>query len=147
MKSWVMKSGCGSYRPTGDKAVTERGAYVTGGQTCGEIWTPMGKFSARLGDKNQEHCTVYNMMRVADFLFRVTGESKYMDYYELNLYNGIMAQAYWKGNFTHGQASEHPDSALLTYFLPLRSGAHRAGPRVPATSSAATARSCRQTRI
>lgn len=108
-----------------DKAVTERGAYVTGGQTCGEIWTPMGKFSARLGDKNQEHCTVYNMMRVADFLFRVTGESKYMDYYELNLYNGIMAQAYWKGNFTHGQASEHPDSALLTYFLPLRSGAHK----------------------
>ena len=108
-----------------DKAVTERGTYVTGGQTCGEIWTPSGRFSARLGDKNQEHCTVYNMMRVADFLFRVTGESKYMDYYELNLYNGIMAQAYWKGNFTHGQTSEHPDNALLTYFLPLRSGAHK----------------------
>ena len=34
-----------------DKAVRERGCYVTGGQTCGEIWTPMEKMSARLGEK------------------------------------------------------------------------------------------------
>ena len=108
-----------------DKAVRERGCYVTGGQTCGEIWTPMEKMSARLGDKNQEHCTVYNMMRLADFLFRVTGKREYADYYEKNLYNGIMAQAYWKGNFTHGQHSDHPDTGLLTYFLPLRSGGHK----------------------
>ncbi|MBE6936526.1 MAG: hypothetical protein E7458_08565 [Ruminococcaceae bacterium] len=106
-------------------AVTDRGSYVTGGQTCGEIWTPFHQQSARLGDKNQEHCTVYNMMRVADFLFRVTGEPEYMDYYELNLYNGIMAQAYWKGNFTHGQTTPYPETGLLTYFLPLRAGARK----------------------
>jgi DUF1680 family protein len=47
-------------------AVTERGYFCTGGQTTGEIWTPPFEFSARLGDKNQEHCTVYNMMRLAD---------------------------------------------------------------------------------
>ena len=38
-----------------DCAVTQRGYFVTGGQTCGEVWTPKKKLSARLGDKNQEH--------------------------------------------------------------------------------------------
>lgn len=107
------------------QAVLERGTYCTGGQTCGEIWTPKFSMSARLGDKNQEHCTVYNMMRLADFLFRVTGEVQYADYYEKNLYNGVMAQAYWQGNFTHGQHSDCPDHGLLTYFLPLRAGARK----------------------
>lgn len=104
------------------QAVTERGTYCTGGQTCGEIWTPKQSMSARLGDKNQEHCTLYNMMRLADFLFRQTGKSLYGDYYERCLYNGIMAQAYWKGSFTHGQHSPDPEKGLLTYFLPLRAG-------------------------
>ena len=39
---------------------------ATGSQTAGEIWTPPFSFSARLSDKNQEHCVVYNMMRLAD---------------------------------------------------------------------------------
>ena len=39
-------------------AVTDRGYYATGGQTSGEIWTAPFKLSARLGDKNQEHCVV-----------------------------------------------------------------------------------------
>lgn len=126
-----------AYEVTGDKkwfdiivaywnmAVTERGTYATGGQTCGEIWSPPNALSARLGDKNQEHCTVYNMMRLAEFLFRHTGEVCYCDYWELNLYNGIMAQAYWKGNASHGLDNNHPDRGLLTYFLPLRSGARK----------------------
>ncbi len=109
-----------------DSAVTQRGEYCTGGQTCGEIWTPKHKMSARLGEKNQEHCTVYNMMRLAEFLLRITGEAKYADYWERNLYNGILAQGYWKGRFTHGHKSEHPDTGLLTYFLPLRAGSKKA---------------------
>lgn len=106
-------------------AVEERGQYATGGQTCGEIWTPKQQLSERLGDKNQEHCTVYNMIRLADALFRWTGDAKYQDYIELSLYNGIFAQGYWEGSFTHGAHSDHPDHALLTYFLPLRGGAHK----------------------
>lgn len=73
-------------------AVTNRGMYATGGQTCGEIWTPMKRLSARLGQKGQEHCTVYNMMRLAGFLFRWTGDPSYADYQERLLYNGLMAQ-------------------------------------------------------
>ena len=107
-------------------AVTDRGSYVTGGQTCGEIWSAPNQLRARLGDKNQEHCTVYNMMRLADFLFRHTQDPVYLDYWEKNLYNGIMAQGYWQGSFTHGRKSEYPAKGLLTYFLPLRGGAQKA---------------------
>ena len=103
--------------------VTERGWYATGGQSCGEIWSPKMELRARLGKKAQEHCTVYNMMRLAAFLFRWTKDARYLDYIERNLVNGIMAQAYWQGHFTHGAHSDHPDRALLTYFLSMNSGA------------------------
>ena len=91
-------------------AVTERGSYCTGSQTSGEIWTPPGEFAPRLGDKNQEHCVPYNMMRLAQYLFRWTGDIEYADYWERNLYNGILAQ-------------QHPDTGMVAYFLPLEAGA------------------------
>lgn len=109
-----------------EASVKKKGCYATGGQTCGEIWSPDQSLAVRLGDKNQEHCTVYNMMRLADFLFRYTGDAAYMDYWEKNLYNGIMAQGYWQGSFTHGRKSEYPTQGLLTYFLPLRAGGQKA---------------------
>ncbi len=106
-------------------AVDERGQFATGGQTCGEIWTPKQELAARLGAKNQEHCTVYNMLRLADALLRWTGEARYADYIELGLFNGIFAQGYWQGSFTHGAHSDYPDTGLLTYFLPLQAGGRK----------------------
>ena len=100
-----------------DFAVTKRGAYATGGQTDGEIWTPMQNLAARLGDKNQEFCTVYNMMRLADFLFRRTGDAKYADYREQNIYNGVMAQTYKRSYRPGGN-----DKGVVAYFLPLMPG-------------------------
>ncbi|HBF99982.1 MAG TPA: hypothetical protein DDW87_00200, partial [Firmicutes bacterium] len=91
-----------------DQAVTKRGFFCTGGQTSGEVWTPPYAFADRLGDKTQEHCTVYNMMRLAEFLLRWTGELEYADYLERNLYNGILAQ-------------QHPETGMVAYFLPLES--------------------------
>ena len=102
-------------------AVTERGFFATGGQTQGEIWTPKMKLKARLGDKNQEHCTVYNMIRLADFLFRHTGDPAYQQYIEYNVYNGVFAQTYWQGDAWHGQ----PGRGLLTYFLPMKAGSRK----------------------
>lgn len=102
-------------------AVTDRGFYATGGQTQGEIWTPMKKLKARLGDKNQEHCTVYNMIRLAEFLFRHTGEPKYMHYIEYNIRNGVMAQTYFHGAPWQGS----PWDGLLTYFLPMKAGSKK----------------------
>lgn len=108
-----------------DCAVTKRGTWVTGGQTCGEIWTPMFSMAERLGDKNQEHCTVYNMRRLADILFRWTKNPEYLDYIEKNTYNGIMAQGYYKGGHTNGQIAEYPEEGLITYFLPFRPGSRK----------------------
>lgn len=94
-------------------AVVERGYYCTGGQTCGEVWTPPHALAARLGSRNQEHCTVYNMMRLADYLLRWSGDVGYADYWERNLYNGILAQ-------------QHPQTGMVAYFLSLRSGCTKA---------------------
>lgn len=91
-------------------AVSRRGAFCTGGQTFGELWTPPKQMAQRIGEKNQEHCTVYNMIRLADFLFRWSGEAHHQDYIERNLYNGILAQ-------------QHPKTGMITYFLPLNPGA------------------------
>jgi hypothetical protein len=93
--------------------VTQRGYYVTGGQTNGEVWSPPNQLSARLGFRTQEHCTVYNMMRLAEYLYRWTGDPTYADYWERNLWNGILAQ-------------QHPDTGMIAYFLPLHSGAVKA---------------------
>ena len=49
------------------------------------------------------------MMRLADYLLRWTGDASYDDYWERNLYNGSLAQ-------------QHPETGMVTYFLPLRSG-------------------------
>ena len=126
--------GCArAYEVTGDRkwmdiveaywkcAVTDRGAFVTGGQTQGEIWTPMKKLKARLGDKNQEHCTVYNMIRLAEFLFRQTKKPEYMHYIEYNVANGILAQTYWQGM----PYQNNPGHGLLTYFLPMKAGSKK----------------------
>lgn len=93
-------------------AVTDRGTFITGGQTNGEIWTPPFEFAARLGEKTQEHCVVYNMVRLADYLLRWSGDPIYADYMERNLYNGTLAQ-------------QHPQTGMITYFLPLRAGGRK----------------------
>jgi DUF1680 family protein len=95
---------------------------ATGGGTTGEIWVPEGRLPHRLGEKNQELCTVYNMMRLAEFFLKYTGEAPYADYWERNLRNGILAQGFWKGSPTHGAKVDHPLTGLVSYFLPLRPG-------------------------
>lgn len=122
--------GCArAYEATGDEkwleivkaywkcAVTDRGCFATGGQTQGEIWTPKMKLKARLGKRNQEHCTVYNMMRLAQFLFLETQDPAFLQYMEYNLYNGIMAQSYYRAVNTE---SNREEKGLLTYFLPMQ---------------------------
>lgn len=109
-----------------DFAYKKRGTSVTGGQTCGEIWTPMNSMVGRLGSKNQEHCTVYNMIRLADIIYTWTGDKDCLDYIEQNLYNGIMSQGYFQGGHANGEDAELPEYGLITYFQPLKAGSHKA---------------------
>ena len=90
-------------------AVADREAFCTGGQNSGEFWIPPKKLGMYIGERTQEFCTVYNMVRLADYLFRFTGEREYLDYIEKNLYNGFLAQ---QNKFT----------GMPAYFLPLKAG-------------------------
>lgn len=93
-------------------AVDDRGMYVTGGQNAGEFWVPPFKQGQFLGSDNQEFCTVYNMVRTADYLFRWSGDKKYSDYIEKCLYNGFLAQ-------------QNANTGMPTYFLPLSAGSKK----------------------
>lgn len=90
-------------------AVTDREAFCTGGQNSGEFWIPPHKLGMFIGERTQEFCTVYNMVRLADYLFRFTGDTAYLDYIEKNLYNGFLAQ---QNKFT----------GMPAYFLPMKPG-------------------------
>lgn len=90
-------------------AVTDRGYYCTGGQGAGEYWTSPNKLGNFLSDSNQEFCTVYNMIRLASYLFKWTNDTTYADYIEKNLYNGLLAQ-------------QNMHTGMPTYFLPLKAG-------------------------
>lgn len=105
-------------------AIADRGTFVTGGQTSGEIWTPPGMQSSRLGSRNQEHCVVYNLMRLSQYLYRWTGDTRYADFWEQNLYNGIFAQGYWEEGTDFCTNEDHPPKrGHVAYYLPLEAGA------------------------
>lgn len=93
-------------------AVTDRGMYATTGANGGEFWIPPMKLGEYRGDREQEFCTVYNMVRVAQYLFKWTGESEYEDYIERCIYNGFLAQ-------------QNAETGMPTYFLPLTTGSRK----------------------
>lgn len=115
---------CKMYQVTGDKkwykiaeqfwrwAVEERGYFCTGGNNSGEFWIPCKQFGYFLNERDQEFCTVFNMCRFAEYMYEFTGDSKYQDYIELNLYNGFLAQ-------------QNKYSGMPAYFLPLNAGAKK----------------------
>ena len=93
-------------------AVEDRGMFATTGCNAGEFWIPPHAQGLYLGNEDQEFCTVYNMVRAAEYLFRRTGESKYADYIERALYNGFLAQ-------------QNKETGMPTYFLPMIPGSRK----------------------
>jgi DUF1680 family protein len=93
-------------------AVTDRKHFCTGGADSGEIWCPPNRQAARLGQKTHEHCTAYNMIRLAEFLLRWTGDAIYSDYMERSIYNGVLAQ-------------QNHLTGMPAYYLPLDPGARK----------------------
>ncbi len=101
-------------------AIKERGTYVTGGSTSGEHWTRNKQLGSRLSTTNQEHCTVYNLIWLADYLYNWTGKSEYQDYIELNIYNGIFAQTFFKPLVHDCQCTErNPEVLTVAYYVPM----------------------------
>lgn len=93
-------------------AVTQRGMFATTGNNAGEYWVPSQQFNRFLGSRTQEHCTVYNMIRIAQYLLKWTGDARYADYIETALYNGVLAQ-------------QNAQTGMPCYFLPLEPGSKK----------------------
>ena len=91
-----------------DTVVNER-SYVIGGHSDGEHFSPKETLSQALGPNTTETCNTYNMLKLTRHLFCWDPQAEYADYYERALYNHILA-------------SQNPETGMMCYYVPLRSG-------------------------
>jgi uncharacterized protein len=84
-------------------------SYVIGGNSSYEYCGDPDKLNDRLSDNTCETCNTYNMLKLTRHLHAWQPDSRFMDYYERALYNHILA-------------SQHPESGMMCYFVPLRMG-------------------------
>lgn len=92
--------------------VADHRSYCTGGSNSGESWPDPDKLAATLAPNTQECCTVYNMLKVARYLFRWTADPAYADYYERNILNGVLG-------------TMDPATGMTIYYQPLCNGARK----------------------
>ena len=89
--------------------VTTHHTYITGGNS---EWEHFGKddiLDAERTNCNCETCNSYNMLKLSRELFKITHDSKYMDFYENTYYNSILS-------------SQNPVTGMTTYFQPMATG-------------------------
>jgi hypothetical protein len=84
-------------------------SYVIGGNSNYEYCGARDSLSERLSDNTCETCNTYNMLKLTRHLFAWQPSGELMDFYERALNNHILA-------------SQHPESGMMTYFVPLRMG-------------------------
>ncbi len=89
-----------------DTVVNHR-SYVIGGNSNREHFGSMK--DEVLGTQTLETCNTYNMMKLAEYLYKWEHDPKYMDYYELALFNHILA-------------AQDPNTGEKTYFMSTKPG-------------------------
>ena len=92
--------------------VAHHHSYVIGGNSNHEYLGQPDKLTDRLSTNTCETCNTYNMLKLTRHLFEWDPKAEYADFYERAHLNDILA-------------SQDPDSAMMCYFVPLVSGAHR----------------------
>jgi DUF1680 family protein len=92
--------------------VVKERSYVIGGHSDGEGFSPKERLSQALGPNTTETCNTYNMLKLTRHLFCWDPQAEYADYYERALYNHILA-------------SQNPQTGMMCYYVPLRSGSRR----------------------
>jgi len=95
------------------ETIVESRTYVTGGSGNTESWlTNANHLALELpaSSHHQECCCAYNMMKLTRHLYGWTGDTRYMDYYERNLFN-------------HRLGTIQPETGLTSYFLSMSPGA------------------------
>lgn len=89
--------------------VVDRHTYITGGNSEWEHFGLDNVLDAERTNCNNETCNVYNMLKLSRSLYEITGEKKYMDYYENAFYNAILS-------------SQNPQTGMTMYFQPMATG-------------------------
>ncbi|MCA1930030.1 beta-L-arabinofuranosidase domain-containing protein [Rheinheimera sp.] len=88
--------------------VVEQRTVAIGGNSVREHFHPKDDFNPMLNEvEGPETCNTYNMLKLSMLLYRQTGQSKYLDYYERGLWNHILA-------------SQHPEHGGFVYFTSMR---------------------------
>jgi DUF1680 family protein len=93
------------------EAVVNHRSYVIGGDSDGEMFTSTNRLS-RMGPNTTETCNTYNMLKLTRHLFCWEPKAEYADYYERALCNHILA-------------SQNPDTGMMCYYVPLRTGSRK----------------------
>lgn len=94
------------------ETIVNHHTYVIGGNSNYEYCGAQDSLSERLSDATCETCNTYNMLKLTRHLFAWNPSAQMGDYYERALYNHILA-------------SQHPENAMMTYFVPLRMGTQK----------------------
>lgn len=89
--------------------VVQNHTYVTGGNSEWEHFGAPKILAAERTNCNCETCNTYNMLKLARGLFQVTGEKKYLDFYEGTFWNAIVS-------------SQNPKTGMSMYFQPMETG-------------------------
>ena len=89
--------------------VTTHHTYVTGGNSEWEHFGNDDVLDKERTNCNCETCNSYNMLKLSRELFKITGDKKYMDFYERTYYNSILS-------------SQNPVTGMTTYFQPMATG-------------------------
>jgi len=83
----------------------------TSGQTTGEHWV-RHLHHELLGQQTQEHCSVYNMIRLCEYVMTWNPQARFADYVEKNIHNGLLAQ-------------QRAKDGMTTYYLPMETGGRK----------------------
>lgn len=83
--------------------------YITGGNSEWEHFGEPKILDKERTNCNCETCNTYNMLKLTRDLFKITGDTKYTDYYENTFINAILS-------------SQNPETGMTTYFQPMATG-------------------------
>ena len=83
--------------------------YITGGNSEDEHFGPPRVLDSRRSNVNCETCNTHNMLKLSKELHRLTGEKKYIDFYENGFINTILS-------------SQNPETGMTMYFHPMATG-------------------------
>jgi len=92
--------------------VVNHHTYAIGGNSNGEYLGPPDQLSERLSTNTAETCNTYNMLKLTRHVFSWDPQASQMDFYERAYLNHILA-------------SQDPSTGMVTYFVPLSTGAAR----------------------